>query len=131
MNKQNKKFDDLVDLMLSQAKEFLKEMGEFFPYGSVLLANKELSTIGIYNDDDNRFNTNKAIEIFTNHIKEGINKGEILVGAIGIDGFIKENNKNVVMIKVTDDGIKWHSRNYSYTIVNNIVQIEINDFINN
>ena len=30
MNKQNKKFDDLVDLMLSQAKEFLKEMGEFF-----------------------------------------------------------------------------------------------------
>jgi hypothetical protein len=120
----DKTFDDLIELMLLQAQKFLEELGEFFPYASVLSSERELSTLGIYNDDDNDFNAKKAIDIFQNNIKKEIENGSILIGAIGIDVLIKETNENAIMVKATDDGIKWHDRNFLYTIKDKIVEIE-------
>lgn len=124
MSKESKNFDSLIELMLFQAQKFLEEMGEFFPYASVLTSSKELSTIGIFNDDDDNFNAQKAIDIFTNKIKQGIDSGEILIGAIGVDVLLKESNQNAIMVKVTDNGVKWHNRNFIYKITNNRVEIE-------
>ncbi|MFW0739949.1 hypothetical protein [Flavobacterium sp. T12S277] len=120
----DKTFDDLIELMLLQAQKFLEELGEFFPYASVLSSEGELSTLGIYNDDDSDFNAKKAIDIFQNNIKKEIENGSILIGAIGIDVLIKETNENAIMVKATDDGIKWHDRNFLYTIKDKIVEIE-------
>lgn len=120
----DKTFDDLIEIMLLQAQKFLEELGEFFPYASVLSSEGELSTLGIYNDDDNDFTAKKAIDIFQNNIKKEIENGSVLIGAIGIDVSIKETNENAIMIKATDDGIKWHDRNFLYTIKNKVVEIE-------
>ncbi|MEO6176915.1 MAG: hypothetical protein ABIP27_17310 [Flavobacterium circumlabens] len=124
VNIKSKTFDDLIDLMLLQAQKFLEEIGEFFPYASVLSSDEELTTIGIYNDSDNDFNAKKAINIFQNNIQKEIENGSVLIGAIGIDVLIKETNENAIMVKVTDDGIEWHERNFLYTIKNNVVEIE-------
>lgn len=119
----DKTFEDLIELMLSQAKRFLEELGEFFPYASVLDSQKQLSTLGIY-DDKTDFDANKAIEIFEGEIKKRIDNGEILLGAIGINGFVRAENKNVILLKVTNDGIEWHDRDFTYDIENGKVQIE-------
>lgn len=124
MDNKNKTFDDLIDLMLLQAQKFLEDMGEFFPYASVLSSNEELSTLGIYNDIDDDFNAKKAIDIFSDNIKKDIDNGNILIGAIGIDVLLNEPNKNGIMIKATDNGVKWHERVFPYKIQNNIVEIE-------
>ncbi len=123
MENSDKTFDDLIDLMLSQAKKFLEEMGEFFPYGSVLKSDTTLTTLGIYNDDDKDFNATKAIDVLSNDIKKSINNNEILIGAIGIDVVIN-GNENAIMIKATNDGEKWYERCFSYTLRDDIVEIE-------
>ena len=123
MENNNKTFDDLIDLMLSQATRFLEEMGEFFPYGSILKSDTTLGTLGVYNDDDDDFNATKAIDIFSNDIKKSINNNEILIGAIGIDVVIN-GNENAIMIKATNDGEKWHERCFPYTLKDNIVEIQ-------
>ncbi|PZX91847.1 hypothetical protein DOS84_18675 [Flavobacterium aquariorum] len=120
----DKTFDDLIDLMLIQAQKFLEELGEFFPYASVLSSEGELSTLGIYNDDDSDFTAKKAIDVFQNNIQKEIENGSVLIGAIGIDVLIKETNENAIMVKATEDGIKWHERNFLYTIKDNVVEIE-------
>jgi hypothetical protein len=124
MDNNDKTFDDLIELMLLQAQNFLEEIGEFFPYASVLSSEGELSPLGIYNDNDSDFTAKKAIDIFQNSIKKEIENGSILIGAIGIDVLIKETNENAIMVKATDDGIKWHDRNFLYTIKNKVVEIE-------
>ena len=123
MDNSNKTFDDLIDLMLSQAKRFLEEMGEFFPYGSVLKSDTTLGTLGVYNDDDVDFNATKAIDIFSNNIIKSIKNNEILLGAIGIDVTVN-GTENAIMIKVTNDGEEWHEKYFSYSIKDNIVEIE-------
>lgn len=124
MDNKDKTFDDLIELMLLQAQSFLEEIGEFFPYASVLSSEGELSTLGIYNDDDNDFTAKKAIDIFQNNIKKEIEEGTVSIGAIGIDVLIKETNQNAIMVKASHDGIKWHERNFLYTISDNVVEIE-------
>lgn len=124
MDNKDKTFDDLIELMLLQAQSFLEEIGEFFPYASVLSSEGELSTLGIYNDDDNDFTAKKAIDIFQNNIKNEIEKGTVSIGAIGIDVLIRETNQNAIMVKASHDGIKWHERNFLYTINDNVVEIE-------
>ncbi|MFW0739996.1 hypothetical protein [Flavobacterium sp. T12S277] len=124
MDNNDKTFDDLIELMLLQAQKFLEEIGEFFPYASVLSSEGELSTLGIYNDDDSDFTAKKAIDIFQNNIKKEIEEGTVSIGAIGIDVLIKETNQNAIMVKASHDGIKWHERNFLYTISDNVVEIE-------
>lgn len=64
MENRYKAFNDLINIMLDQAKVFLGELGEFFPYGSVLTADCTIETLGIINDDDPDFNAEKAISVF-------------------------------------------------------------------
>lgn len=123
MVNKNNTFDDLIDFMLLQAKTFLEDMNEFFPYASVLTSEGELSTVGIFNDDDVDFNAKKAIDILQSKIKSDIENGIIVIGTIGIDVLIKETNVNAIMIKATEDGIKWHDRNFVYNVNDKIVKI--------
>lgn len=123
MENSDKTFDDLIDLMLSQATKFLEEMGEFFPYGSVLKSDNTLGTLGIYNDNDDDFNAIKAIGILSDDIKKSIHNNEVLIGAIGIDVTVN-GNENAIMIKVTNDGDKWQERCFLYTFKDNIVIIQ-------
>ncbi|WP_286920175.1 hypothetical protein [Flavobacterium sp. UBA4197] len=108
MENRYKAFNDLINIMLDQAKVFLGELGEFFPYGSVLTADCTIETLGIINDDDPDFNAEKAISVFSDKIVKEIENDKILIGAIGIDVLLKESGQNAIMIKATDDGIKWH-----------------------
>lgn len=119
----DKTFEDLIELMLSQAEKFLEELGEFFPYASVLNSKKELSSLGVFDDKDD-FNAKEAIDIFEKEIKKRIDNKEILLGAIGINGYIRVENRDVILLKVTNDGITWHERDFTYNIKNGKVEIE-------
>ncbi|UUC44164.1 hypothetical protein [Flavobacterium cerinum] len=107
-------FDELVTLMIYQAKAFLEETREFFPYASVLTTRNTLETVGIMNSDDENFDAIKAIVIFKSKIAEQIKSGEIFIGAIGIGVTISETNQNALMIKASDNGVRWHERSYPY-----------------
>lgn len=124
MENHYKAFNDLINIMLDQAKVFLGELGEFFPYGSVLTADCTIETLGIINDDDPDFNAQKAISVFSDKIVKEIENDKILIGAIGIDVLLKESGQNAIMIKATDDGIKWHERCFPYSIKNKAVDID-------
>lgn len=119
----NNKFEDLIEFMLSEAEKFLEELGEFFQFASVLNSKKELSSIGIY-DDHEDFDALKAIRLFEQGIKKKFDNDEILLAAIDINGYIRSNNKDVILIKVTNDGVTWYERNFSNEIENGKVKIE-------
>lgn len=123
MKKEDKTFEDLIELILDQAERYLQELGEFFPYASVLNKNNELVTLGIYSDEK-LFNAKIAIDKIQTEIINKIDKGEIIYGAIGIDGFINATNDNVVLIKVTDNGVDWHQKHFVYSIVDGLVQLD-------
>lgn len=120
-----KTFDDLIALMIYQAQTFLQEAGEFFPYASVLAKNNSLETVGIMNTDEEDFDALKAIAVFENKIAEQIKSGEIFIGAIGVDVIISETKQNALMIKASDDGVKWHERSYPYYFLDG--KVFIND----
>ncbi|THD32378.1 MAG: hypothetical protein DI588_07090 [Flavobacterium johnsoniae] len=118
MSETNKKtFDDLLNIMRVQAKVFLDEMGEFFPYGSVLTNKQTIDTLGLYNDEK-ELTVTEGIDILSNYIIKSIQCGDILIGAIGIDVVISNSKESGLMIKATEDGIKWHERTYAYQMIN-------------
>lgn len=123
MKNKNKIFEDLIKLMLDQAERYLQELGEFFPYGSVVNKDNELVTLGIYSDEK-LFNAKIAIDKIQTEIINKFDNAEIIYGAIGIDGFINATNENVVFIKVTDNGVDWHQKHFVYSLDNGIVQLD-------
>lgn len=111
-----KTFNNLIEIMLLQAKTFLNEMGEFFPYGSVLTNKQTIKTIGLYNDEK-ELTATEGIDILSTDITKSIESGDVLIGAIGIDVIISDSKENGLMIKATDDGTVWHERTYAYHLV--------------
>ncbi len=122
MNKENT-FEDLIDFMFLQAEKYLLDLKEFFPFASAINSKKEIISIGIFDDDIN-FDANKAIEVFSVEISKRIAEGELLLASIAINGYVKSEDKDVILLRFTNNGLEWHERYFTYYFSKNKVVID-------
>lgn len=86
--------------IISQAKYFLDNMDEFYPFGAVVDNLEAVKPISFYNGDE--FPSSKLIIGYLEKIIiDGIQNSEYLSGAIGIDILIKleGEEKNAIEIR--------------------------------
>lgn len=74
--------------IVAQAKYYLEQANEFYPFGAVINKNHELKPVSVYFEDD----TPNAIDVLNkleNALREGIKNGEYISAGIGVDVYVK------------------------------------------
>lgn len=86
--KETQTYEDLVERLkesiISQAKSYLEQFGEFFPFGAVIDKNNNRSPLGVYLGDEHPPST-EVIQNLEEAFKAGIQEGEYIAIAMGGD----------------------------------------------
>jgi hypothetical protein len=77
-------YQQLLDSLFAQAKYFLEEAGEFYPYGSVLDADLQIRPLGFFSDKEYPEAKEVLMQLET-AVKEGLKNGKYLAAVIGVD----------------------------------------------
>jgi hypothetical protein len=80
----DQQYQQLLDSLIGQAKYFLEEAGEFYPYGSVLDADLQVRPLGFYSDEEYPEAKEVLMQLET-AVKEGLKNGTYLAAVIGVD----------------------------------------------
>jgi hypothetical protein len=113
----------LIDNVLFQAKTFLADAGEFFPFGSVIDRDGNLKPVGIYFGDDHPQST-EVLERIEQAIIDGLKKHDYRIAAIGLDVAINTRintvleRKDAVEIRIYELDTPQHKKFY-YTYEKN------------
>ncbi len=110
----------LIKNIKDQAKVYLQDAGEFFPFGAKLMSNGEIIPVGVY--VENYTNSQELVGLLEKAAIEEIKKEGVLWYAIGID--VNVDSKNALMIKLTNDGKEWYQGIYNYNIIDKNVTID-------
>jgi hypothetical protein len=95
MKPSDEKVELLANNILSQAKYYLTDAGEFYPFGAAGDQNNSIRPIGIYWGEENPKSSEVLLKL-EKAIKEGVQKKLYYLGAIGIDVYINIAKNNVV-----------------------------------
>ena len=90
---------ELIDTIKKQAKVFLLDAGEFYPFGTCINKDNEIIPIGAYLETENP-STIEVINLLEEAFKQGLNKGVYLLSALVIDVAIKENNESIDALEI-------------------------------
>ncbi|PWV56222.1 hypothetical protein [Chitinophaga sp. S165] len=85
--------DSLRKLIIDQATAFLKEAGEFYPFGAAMDKNDELRPIGIYWGEEHP-DSKEMIDRLSEALWNGIVRGDYKMAAMGIDVYISDDSSN-------------------------------------
>lgn len=96
----SEKIEALTNTVLQQAKFFLEDADEFYPFGSVIDKNKTIKPISIYWGEEFP-NSAEVLSKLEEVVKQGIKLHDYLAGAITVDVYIKTNTSTGVEKKVT------------------------------
>jgi len=91
--------EKLVDVIKKQAKMFLLEAGEFYPFGSYINNKNEVVPVGASSGDDHPPSL-ELIDLLEKALKEHIQKGDCKLAAIAIDVAIKEHGRSFDAIEM-------------------------------
>src|SRR5687768_16461934 len=84
----------LIDSILQQAKYFLEQAGEFYPFGSIIDNENRIRPVSLYSQDEYP-DSGKILMDLENVLINGIHVNRILLAAIGADAYIKgDTNTN-------------------------------------
>lgn len=95
----------LRDNIIQQAEFYLKDAGEFYPYGAAIDKNEQIQYISAYVEEE--FPASQPlIDILEEGMKKGVADGRYLLGAIGYDVYINKpgiaEKQSALMIRVLD-----------------------------
>jgi hypothetical protein len=71
----------IKDILFDQAKYFLLEAGEFYPFGTVLNQYHEIVPLGVYLDDEHP-SPQTVIGVLEREVLEKIISGDSIIGGI-------------------------------------------------
>lgn len=80
--------EKIRDVIIAQAKYFLADAGEFYPFGSILKPNGNIVPIGVYLENDHP-DSSEVLQILQNSIEVSLKNGEAIVAGIGLDVLYK------------------------------------------
>jgi len=83
----------LIDDIMSQAKLFLTDAGEFYPFGSYMKPDGTISPVGVYLENDHP-ESQDVLQILENAMKKRIEKKEAVVVGIGLDVLYKPDGES-------------------------------------
>jgi hypothetical protein len=81
-----------VENVLDQAKYFLDNSDEFYPFGSILTNDGEIRPLGAFTGDDFP-GSEELINVLEKSIKEGVQNHRYIGGGIAIDVFLTSGIK--------------------------------------
>lgn len=98
----------LLENITNQAKHFLAEAGEFYPFGSVIKPDGKLVPLGVYLENDHP-DSNQVLQILEQSIKTRLARKEAIAAGIGLDVLYKPIGKAekvdaVKMMMLTEKG---------------------------
>lgn len=82
--------NEVRDLCFIQAKHFLEESGEFYPFGAIMLEDSEIKPLSASTGEEYP-DSNILIQLLKKDISSRLNNGDIIAGGIGVDVFIKSS----------------------------------------
>jgi hypothetical protein len=91
----------LTNNIVTQAKTYLDEAGEFYPFGSVIDSEDKLRLFSIHSGDEFPLSETVIKELET-ALDAGFKSGRFLLGAIGIDSYLqlKDNKGKMTALEV-------------------------------
>jgi hypothetical protein len=117
---------DLIKICTDQAKYFLSDAGEFFPFGLGLDQRKEFHPIGVYLENE-RSNSSEILDVLVQNINAAIgNKKYQLAGIctdVTVNRVIDNTTKkcNAIEIKIIKDSFEIFILYVPYEIQNELV----------
>lgn len=78
--------------IIRQARYYLENMGEFYPFGAIIDRQNNIKPLGVYFGEENP-TSQLVIAHLEKAITERVNNGEYITGAIGIDVFITNSER--------------------------------------
>ncbi len=105
--------------IFEQAEIYLQEIGEFAPFASKLNKSGDFIPVGYY-DNNEIIDSIKAVEVFEETL---FKDGDVDVVAIGINVSIevKGEQRDALLLKISNDGENWEESYYVYNIIENQV----------
>ena len=84
----------LLNVIKQQAKIFLLDAGEFFPFATCIdKENKIIPTAAYLEDENDRPESQPLIDMLEGSLKRGLNSGEYSIGAVAFDVLLTENGE--------------------------------------
>lgn len=99
-----------IQIILNKAKIFIKEIGEFAPFGLILKDEKWINLASY----DEKLDSIKMRNVLINSIKEDFNSNKIIFGGVCVNA--TKDNKDLIIVYNTSDGIEWFELFYEYKI---------------
>lgn len=87
------KTEELINVIIGQAKYFLNQADEFYPFGAIIDNTGLIKPVSIYWGEDFP-NSIEVLNNLENSIRSGIKSGDYLCGAIGVDVYTNVNSAN-------------------------------------
>lgn len=89
----------MLNYLIGQAKYFLEEEGEFYPYGTVIDAELQIKPLGYYSEQEYPEPAQVLNDLET-AVREGLSNGKYLAASIGVMVMIKADEQET---EATDD----------------------------
>jgi hypothetical protein len=102
-----------IDLIIEQAKAFLADAGEFYPFGSVVKSDGTLTPVGAYLENDHPASI-EVLEVLQKSLLQRLKQKEVVAGAICLDVLYKPAGSEVKTdaLKIMTLSVEGHSRDY-------------------
>jgi hypothetical protein len=119
-DKMDKEDDLLIQNIKYQAKYFLEEAGEFYPFGACIDTEKKLKPVSVFFGEE--FPSSKKV---LSELEQGIEKhlsvGNYIKAAIGVDVSIQtgESKINALRIKIYEGNLESKYYDFPYSISEN------------
>jgi len=108
--------ENLVGFIQERAEYFLKENGEFAPFGAYIRSNGEITDVIGYSEN---ISSEEIYNILLKGIEQDLQDEDVRASAIGLDGNIDDSDVLVIEIFLSKD--EKYQVIYPYTINNNKV----------
>ena len=98
----------LTNNILSQARYFLTEAGEFYPFGAAINMRQELRPVGFYMEEEYP-EANEVLKLLEQRLRKGIEQKEYSMAAIGIDVHVNTlvddeiEQKPAIQVRILDE----------------------------
>lgn len=93
------KMQVVIDNILLQAKLYLADADEFYPFGTVIDNEHNIKPVSYYGGEEFPDST-ELLEKLEEVIKAGIAKSDYLVAAIGVDVFLTVNSEKKTALQI-------------------------------
>ncbi|WP_199140408.1 hypothetical protein [Pedobacter sp. ASV12] len=107
----------MVNNILYQAEQYLKELGAFYPFGCAIDKNNRIVPLSAYSENDNP-PAQELIEVLEAGIIKNFKEGNYFIAGIAVDVLLKEADRSydAIEIRIVEKGNEQYKKQIKYTL---------------